>query len=106
MEKDKQIHIRVSETEKTIMEKNMTRLGFRQLSEYIRYTALNDKQNDKLNEELCLLFALYCRNQGSMSDTRLIYYLSAFFNMSFDDASEMFNNVFSKFSLALSKGDD
>ena len=40
MEKDKQIHIRVSETEKTIMEQNMKRLGFRQLSEYLRFMGL------------------------------------------------------------------
>lgn len=40
MEKDKQIHIRVSETEKMIMENNMKRLGFRQLSEYLRFMGL------------------------------------------------------------------
>ncbi len=38
--KEKQIHIRVSQHEKTQMEQNMTRLGFRQLSEYLRFLGL------------------------------------------------------------------
>jgi hypothetical protein len=38
--KDKQIHIRVTDDEKKKIEENAARLGFRQVSEYMRFLAL------------------------------------------------------------------
>lgn len=41
MEKDKQIHIRITEDEKQKMIKKSNDLGFKQLSEYLRFVGLN-----------------------------------------------------------------
>lgn len=40
MSKEKQIHIRITEEEKEKIEKNANRLGFRQVSEYLRFIGL------------------------------------------------------------------
>lgn len=42
MQKEKQLHIRVTDDEKKRMEENAMKMGFRQLSEYIRFLGLSE----------------------------------------------------------------
>jgi len=52
MEKDKHIHIRINEDEKEEMLKKANKLGFKQLSEYLRFLGLNATVDVKIKDKV------------------------------------------------------
>ena len=52
MKKDKQIHIRIDDKEKERMIRKCEELGFKQLSEYLRFVGLNAETEVTLEKEI------------------------------------------------------
>jgi hypothetical protein len=50
--KEKQIHIRITDEEKIKMIKKANKLGFKQLSEYLRFLGLNAYVEVKIDENI------------------------------------------------------
>jgi hypothetical protein len=73
MNKDQQIHIRLSKKEKEVVQAKAKGLGFRQISEYMRVTALEETPPVFKNVEIIRPFLFSIKTDDKNNDTNLSF---------------------------------